>query len=380
MKHRTLIDLIEIQLYFFIISFPQPSLMTLILLAILVPFAQASTEIFSLYIHTDAYATMVKPKILPTACLDILEKKFSGLYNNSLFEDALEGKNCHVPLPHNPLTPLSSLVNTTIRNIPVDDYIASTDVAKMLNEFLDRAFDVRFQWPSGQRVSNALAYTLFANLSYKSACDHIDCRVFRKIVEQTHYQLSVMIARGKARNKFDVLLPIELLGHVVKSLNKSIEERLTIGDGPKIVARRPWCGFPCYGASQTATTAIPSNPLRFEWEANQAKQTLLNFKMIADKKLDQILLFLGRLSVAGNLDRQLKSMQTIVMPEIIGLTRCVSTRPPAVIKDALDNLGQFVFGLLGNIQDAHSPDNWARIFDMARDCVLTLRYTLQFLA
>ena len=338
-------------------------------------------EMYTYYIHSDAYAAMVEPKILPISCLSILERKFQGLWADTLFEDALVGKNCDVPLPHHPAAISSPLVNQSIRNIPLDDYIASTEVAGMLARFLETAFAVGPKWPSDHRETNLRAYILSTELSYKSACDHLDCRVFRKIVEQTHYQLSVMIKAGSARNKFDVFLPIDLLGELVKPLGQAIEESLATTAPPTSSIRQFFkCRFVCFRTTTTTTTTIsPTNFARIQWDENHAKQTLQTFKKIADEKLDQHLLSLGRWALDNDSALQLQSMQTVFMPEIIGLTMCISTRPTEAIQGNTEALLQLVFDLLGDIEGAKSIADWPPIFDSARESIFTLRHTLQFL-
>jgi hypothetical protein len=136
----------------------------------------------------------------------------------------------------------------------------------------------------------------------------------------------------------------------------------------------------CFGSRvMTTSTVSPEKSARLEWDTRIARKTVAVFKRIVDTKLDELLIALGRLSLVDNLGKQLEHMQTVFMPQIIGLSQCVSKNPPTILRKPIDNLRQFVFGLLGNIQGATSVEDWKRICDMFQDSVLTLRYILQFL-
>lgn len=322
---------------------------------------------------------MVKSKILPIPCLDILVKKFSGNFNDSLFEDALEGRNCHIRLPDYELATLDHFVNSATLNIPTDDYIASLEVAEILDQFFDYVLDeVHFQWPNGQHLANSLVYDLMTELTFKSKCNQIDCRVFRSLVQQTHYQLTLMLKTGKGRNKFDVLFPMEIVAAVAKSLNKTIEQSFQVS--PQIRPRRSWwCGISCFRYPATTTTVIPSNLARIEWNERHVQRISVFFKTHGEEKLDDILLSLNHISQIKNIREQLKLMHSVILPDMIGLTKCVSTRPLNVIRETTVNLTSLVFGILGAVQGAQSNDDLIRILEMSRDSILIFRYIFQFL-
>jgi len=329
----------------------------------------------------------IRDKILPAPCMNVLSRKFQGYWNDTYFEDALEAK-CG-PLPPHALAEETPLVNPVYRSdglgIPLTDYLASFDVDRLLRITVEKAFAIGVEWPSGHRDTNLLMYYLMTDIQQRSVCNSTDCRVFRAIVEQTHYRFTMMILKGKGPNKFDFLLPMDLLVEEVKVLAKAVAMSFPTIVAPVSTAEPPvrtGCGwFPCFGRTTTSTTTtmaptpVTSNPKWIEWRTLQDKQALANMIRYTDEHLDRLLQLLGSL-VYGTFDVKIGVMRKTAVHEVIALTKGVIVNAPSTQRETTDILIKVVFDLLGVIEGAKSDDDLLAIFDMVRESSFVIRFLL----
>lgn len=352
-------------------------------LIVSITYALETREVLLGYFNSDKYVQMIKPLILPHACLDILKVQFSGLYEDSVFEDALIGANCDRPLLDHPDASSALLVNDerVSKTIPLDDFIASPKVLRLIEQILESVAAIE---PPMKPIAPSLwfyhgpnwaAYNLMTELSFKSECDHIDCRVFRKIVEQTHYQLTVIIkTRRSVRSRDDLFEPIDSLYNVVSALSRAVDDSLTPTTPPP--RQSGFCRFWCF-RQRTTTTPFPLFEVRPQFIELAERKTIAHFKRKADEKLDQALIYIGKIMV--NPEPNLFSSITNPIPQLVDLTNC------AIMffqthEDAKSALLKLVHSLLRHSMDSVIGEGeWHEIFTITREIVHMIRSSLAYL-
>jgi hypothetical protein len=204
-------------------------------------------------------------------------------------------------------------------------------------------------------------------------------------MEQTHYRFTMMILEGRGPNKFDFLLPMDLLVEEVKVLVKAVGMSFPTTTSPISTVEPPvgtGCGwFPCFGRTTTTTTTtvaptpVTRHPKWIEWRTLQDKQALANLIKYADEHLDRLLQLLGSL-VYGSFDVKIGVMRKTAVHEVVALTKGVVVNAPSTQRETTDTLIQLVFDLLGVIEGAKSDDDLLAILDMVRASSFVIRFLL----
>ena len=355
-------------------------------------------HIYVNYIHSDVYLNLIRDQLLPDISYQNLWSKYQGLWTDDYFERAIGGSLA--PLPDRPEAISTPYVNPAYTpNIPLDDYIASPSVAGQLRYLLELGFSLTAKWPQDHQNTNLMAYYLLTDLEQRSVCDSLDCRVFRKIVQQFHYRFTIMMMNkaGPAEppNKFDVLLPMDLMESVVKLLEKRTQNLLVSTTSQ---VRLPTTAGGCWSrffacpwirrqpttpptTTTTTTTPIYENPAWIERTRANDKVFLSNFINDTNNRLDKILVELGSIIGGGGeefrFEDKVQVMRLFIIHQLMSVMKGFMVNVGPTLIGQSNYLFHIILELYEKIfSSSVSQDDFPIIFDMIRETVFSIRLLL----
>ena len=300
-------------------------------------------EFYLALLASPIYIDSIRPQIIPDECFAILSKRFDRkIVDDVLFEDALQG-SCN-PLPSVEPTqpdadesavyvaPLRRSVDD-LRGIRLDDFIASEHAALKFKQILKA-----FEEPEDISRANLLLYYLNIDLTQRSACVNLDSRIFRKLVEQIHYQ----VATGVLDGGFNATTMVPVLSDLYKEVMElevaaqmlAIPPRPQFMIAPVVIALAPvvaqatcWCIGQCIKyyndrtSTTTTTTTTTTTPSTIAaWVIEGQRRQIEQFISVANADLDDIMIKIGSVSDA-DFDRQISVLRTTLMVKIMAITK-----------------------------------------------------------
>jgi hypothetical protein len=335
-------------------------------------------EQYIAYLSSDMYIDSLKDQLLPENCYVILFEKFQGVLENTVFENALNHTGCdRAPLEgdHGPL------INPDyVASVPIDDFILSRDILVVLASINERAYAIGAEWPGSHQQTNLLTFHLMTGLNQRSTCDTIDCRVFRKLVEQFHFRLTLLLARKiPAPNKFDFLLPIDVVFEARRYMESVVMSSLPRAPEPIVgraeIVRAGCLGRLCRGVQRqpTSRTATPVIPLVDHYGVLSTKQTrkgIAAFGAYADNQLDSVMVQLGSVAAEPSFSIMITTVRNKIIRPLVEIAR-------GVIFNGYDyeRLFQILFHFIALVDRAREDGNppFPELLVLTRECVSQLR-------
>ena len=338
----------------------------------------ASTDIdagYFAYLSSDMYIESIRSELMPENCYLILLRKFQESFGDEVFEHALNHIWCDDPA----LLADRPWVDTGYHPaVPVVDFLSTPETMMLLKTVNDRAHAFGAEWPRGHQSTNLAAYHLTSVLSQRSVCETLDCRVFRKIIEQFHFRLSFILNKAaKPPEKFDFIFPISVLvlarqnmeTHLLASLPRppkqfGLTDRITQSD----------CWSCLFGRSPSRSSSVVA-PLLDNWGSLRDKQMEYGIEAListAENQLDSVGLYIRSI-----MDERpsITSVHNEVIRPLMALARGVSFTNYA---SEMDRTFRFLFHLVNFAKQAAELDQnaWQQNLHYALDCVSQLRYII----
>jgi hypothetical protein len=301
---------------------------------------------YSQFIVSDTYLDSARSGLLPENCLGILFHHFGSPLedlevNAPIIEDALVGRNCTISqdeldqLYSNPRygrrRPQFEIDDG--KSVRLDDFIASRDVFDRLESML--GLDPKPYPPSSD--INLQLYYLHTDLTQRSACPNLESRVFRKLIEQLHYQLTIAVVDNTQ---------VAALAPVIKFLHQNVEQ---LERGAESLAHPPrpmfmmapivllvapivaevgcWCLGRCIRyyrdrtSTTTTTTTTTTTPSTIAaWIIEGQRRQMEQFIAIANSDLDEIMIKIGTVS-GTDYEREIGALRSTFVMKIMAITK-----------------------------------------------------------
>jgi hypothetical protein len=322
------------------------------------------------------YVDSIRSDLMPENCYTILFRKFQGVFEDEIFQNALNHIDCDRGFS---LVSHGHLINPNYHaEIPLDDYISSRETFKLVNAISDRAYASGVAWPGGHVATNLLTYHLMTILILKSTCDTLDCLVFRTLIEQFHFRLTIILKSTRENeNKFDFLRPLDVLFSARHRMEEHVETLLHRSDPDPPVGRAvplSFSIFDCCGwfrrrpRHPTSQILTPRNDSREMLRTRQIENAADALAYNAKRQLDSVLMLLEsrtsysitRSSISKNLIKPLMRVARGVLYSRVGA--------------GTERVIQKIFRLISFVETATEDGNsWPRILDMTLEIVSQLR-------
>ena len=326
---------------------------------------------FSSYISSDMYINSIREELIPENCYRMLFRKFQGVVDDEFFDRVLAGNNCdRWPLATDQAPLVSEDYPSTI---PDEDFIFSSQVLKLLESIHSRFLGIAIVWPGGHQQSNLLAYQLTTDLTQRSICETTDCRVFRKLVEQFHFRLTLILAgKNPTPNKFDFVFPIRILLTARKFMDNAA---LRLGQSrDRAVSPFPGCwDWICRRlhrrqANQRASEpGIPLISRRVDWMNTDA------FTVFTGHQLDWIVSYLVSVTDATFATQTFAS--SVIQP-LMGISRGVLLSMGETVE--LRFTLQQIVTLISDVEQG--DEKLQKILELSRDIVTRMRAIIAHLS
>jgi hypothetical protein len=326
------------------------------------------------YLLSDMYIDSIKDKLIAENCYTILFRKFQGVLESDVFDDALNNVGCDRSFLEDENIPL---INPEFSpSVPVDDFLLSRELFIVLKTTHDRAYTIGVDWPHAHQTTNVWAYHLMTGVNQRSTCVTTDCRVLKKLIEQFHFRLSMLLRSSeKPPNKFEFLLPLDIVFSVRQNMEHQIQSSLP--RPPELVrTRAELVRTGCWGwlcRQPTSRIPTPVTPVIDHLGTLLGKQTdhgRKAFVEYADNILDIVIVELGSVSNTS-FPIMIEKIRKEVIPPLMIIARGVLFDVSGAEIDRIFNILFHFIAVVARATEERNP--WPQILVLTRECVSQLR-------